>query len=288
MLSERDYMSARQDNSPYSCFRLLLLIIPAIYVLQVMEGFFFKSNGIEYFGALSGNNIRDLYLWTLFSYGFLHNDFYHILFNLLGFYFLGKGIIAWLNQSKFLILYLGGILIGGVFWLTFNLSASPATPLLGASAGVSAMLIFFCCIFAQRPVSFLFIPIFIPARFIGWGFFIITLFFFFHGLDSSLQEQGNRIAHAAHLGGIVWGYFFYKVIYPAPLLAWLGRNRRPRAKRPARTAANTYHYKVNIDSRDDLKQEVDRILDKINTLGFGALTDAEKRTLDQARDILKH
>ena len=43
---------------------------------------------------------------------------------------------------------------------------------------------------------------------------------------------------------------------------------------------------MNITNRDDLRAEVDRILDKINSQGFGALTDEEKRVLDEARDLL--
>jgi hypothetical protein len=35
-----------------------------------------------------------------------------------------------------------------------------------------------------------------------------------------------------------------------------------------------------------LRAEVDRILDKINSEGFGALTAEEKRLLDEARDLL--
>jgi hypothetical protein len=43
---------------------------------------------------------------------------------------------------------------------------------------------------------------------------------------------------------------------------------------------------VNITNRDHLRAEVDRILDKINSEGFGALTEDEKRRLDEARDLL--
>jgi len=43
---------------------------------------------------------------------------------------------------------------------------------------------------------------------------------------------------------------------------------------------------VNLTNRDDLRAEVDRILDKINSQGFGALTADEKRVLDEARDLL--
>jgi hypothetical protein len=51
------------------------------------------------------------------------------------------------------------------------------------------------------------------------------------------------------------------------------------------TALKT-QFKVNVGPRPDLKAEVDRILDKINVSGFGSLTPEEKRTLDQARDMM--
>jgi hypothetical protein len=44
--------------------------------------------------------------------------------------------------------------------------------------------------------------------------------------------------------------------------------------------------RVNLGSPADLRAEVDRILDKINSEGFGALTSDEKRVLDEARDLL--
>ena len=41
-----------------------------------------------------------------------------------------------------------------------------------------------------------------------------------------------------------------------------------------------------LGSREGLRAEVDRILDKINSQGFGALTADEKRLLDDAHDLL--
>jgi len=39
----------------------------------------------------------------------------------------------------------------------------------------------------------------------------------------------------------------------------------------------------------DLRTDVDHILDKINSQGFGSLTEEEKQTLDEAKDLLsKH
>jgi hypothetical protein len=59
---------------------------------------------------------------------------------------------------------------------------------------------------------------------------------------------------------------------------WLRRRRK--------TTPSTPRFQVNLTSHDDLRAEVDRILDKINSQGFGALTNEEKRLLDEARDLL--
>jgi hypothetical protein len=56
--------------------------------------------------------------------------------------------------------------------------------------------------------------------------------------------------------------------------------------RPALGAVAQPAIRVNVGSRADLKAAVDRILDKINSKGFGALTPEEKRLLDEAKDLL--
>jgi hypothetical protein len=68
---------------------------------------------------------------------------------------------------------------------------------------------------------------------------------------------------------------------PVELPAWMRKRKDTPEPQPA--------FKVNITARENLKAEVDRILDKINTSGFGSLTAEEKRTLDAARTLLsKH
>jgi len=57
-------------------------------------------------------------------------------------------------------------------------------------------------------------------------------------------------------------------------------------KNSQKSGAAAPSFKVNIGTRENLRAEVDRILDKINSKGFGALTAEEKRLLDEARDLL--
>jgi hypothetical protein len=41
-----------------------------------------------------------------------------------------------------------------------------------------------------------------------------------------------------------------------------------------------------VGDRGHLRAEVDRILDKINSQGFGSLSADEKRVLDEAKDLI--
>lgn len=284
-------MQNETREGSYSLFKGLLIALPAVYILQVLVVFLFKRPFISEYFALTSSNFQRFFIWTPLSYGFLHDTsaIWHILFNLLGFYIIGTQIVPFLRKEKFAILYFGGVILGGLLWLTFNLKTNSS--LVGASAGICAMLMFFCCLFAEREVSFLFIPIYFKAKYLGWGIAIFTLILFYLSLDqSTFQAQGTRVAHAAHLGGFLWGWFFFKVLYPVEI-SWerqhSGVSRRGKTEK-TKDRASAYEYKVNITSRNDLKEEVDRILDKINSKGFGSLTEEEKRTLDRAKDVLKH
>ena len=94
-------------------------------------------------------------------------------------------------------------------------------------------------------------------------------------------------AHSAHLGGMAAGWLYFRFVHDHD---W--RGSRPNLelpqwlKRPLRPTPPPPPEPVTIGSREHLKAEVDRILDKINSQGFGALTADEKRLLDEARDLL--
>jgi hypothetical protein len=63
---------------------------------------------------------------------------------------------------------------------------------------------------------------------------------------------------------------------------WLRRSR-PAVAKPA---PETLPDEEVFSSPERLKAEVDRILDRINSHGFGALTPAERQILDRARGQL--
>ena len=83
--------------------------------------------------------------WSLLTYMFLHENFIHLLFNMLWLHFGGKLFIEYLNEKQLINIYiLGGIFGGLIFILAFNylpalIPYNQTAKALGASASVLAI-----------------------------------------------------------------------------------------------------------------------------------------------------
>lgn len=287
----------------------LMVITIAVFVLEQVLNVFFPAlgdRGSHFFGewfALSSENFRQLKVWTILSYGFLHDPatrsflfipipFAHLVFNMLGFYLLGRPVEEMLGRQRFLMLYLGAIALGGVVFLLANMNTPNVV--IGASGGVIAIVSTFCLLQPNRLLMLLPIPIPVKAIWVFWGMLAFTLM----GLSGEISGAGQfgGVAHSAHLGGILMGVLYVRYLHHRSASWFSGSNASNPAvelpewfkRRKNRPPTRKVTYTVNRSSnRDDLQKEVDQILDKINATGFGSLSESEKQTLDHAKDILR-
>jgi membrane associated rhomboid family serine protease len=301
MLYDRPYM--RQPQAPHPAQRmpvvtLLLIITICVFVLQQLFNVFFPNPYLpgnenafmaQWF-ALSGENFRALKIWTLLSYSFLHStqSLMHLIGNMLGLFFIGRILEPILGRHKFLLLYFSGAVCGGLLYLLLHFSGS--TVVVGASAAVFALLTVFCQIHPERPITlllFFILPVTVKPRYVFWASLAISAL----GLLFYELSGRSHLAHSAHLGGILLGLVFYRTVYlPGSIFSTFGSGKshiRPPEwlKRHAKKGAEKLDYSVNRSRRSDRQKEVDRILDKINTSGFGSLSEAEKSTLERAKDL---
>lgn len=301
MLSDRSYM---RDDYARQTTAITTWIICATIAGFVIQNIAWKwlgpsaGRGFDHTFALTVQGIQSGYIWTLFSYSLLHSisGLWHLIFNLLLIFLLGRELLPLLGRRQFIWLYAGGIFLGGVAWLATNWVYGGQ--LIGASAGAYALLMVFAANNPNRPITillFFILPVTIKPKWIVIGLGAYDLFGFLFSEITGGNSFGG-VAHSAHLGGFAAGWLFFRYVFQR---AWKNPDRAPSVelpgwlkrakKRPTPAAA----YKVNLDdakpsssSHPDLKAEVDRILDKINSHGFGALTDDEKRLLDKAKDLL--
>ena len=140
--------------------------------------------------------------WTLITYGFTHYEFFHILFNLLVLYFVARMLLNLFSSKMALSIYFLGIIAGGLaFLMVYNLLPQsilkPALALVGASAGVRALLIFICAYMPKTEVRVVFFNMKL------WHLGVVVVALDVVGLFS--LNQGGSIAH---LGGSVLGYLY--------------------------------------------------------------------------------
>jgi len=263
--------------------RQLLFITVGLFILEVLLDP--RALDARYVGplaklfGLSWTDVRRGMVWQLVTYMFLHGSVMHVLMNMLGLYFLGRELETMLGSRRFLQLYLGCGVLGGLGWLL--LSGASGARCVGASGAVFGIVGAFAAIFPHRQLTillFFVLPITTSAR-------RLALFF---GLASLLMLRmgGGGIAHAAHLAGGIGGYL-YGLWVAGP--ARHGPARHGPAGRTAWTLANLRawnrrrRYKVVSDAATPVNwTEVDTVLDKIHLSGVGSLTRTEKELLDRA------
>ncbi|MDI1247806.1 MAG: rhomboid family intramembrane serine protease [Lacunisphaera sp.] len=294
MLSDRSYM--RDDYAPRttSILTWILCALVSGFVLQNIAGLDLVrsrlgSNVVETLFALTPLGLREWHVWTLVTYTLLHANILHILFNGLGLYMLGRELLPLLGSRRFLTVMVAAAVTGAILWLATRYLVGGGT-LIGVSASVMALFILFACFYPEREITFLLffvLPVTIKPKYLAWILLGVDLFGF---LFSELPGKGSDlgIAYSAHLGGMLAGWVYYRYFHAnhgwdraasIELPAWL-RWRKP-AKSPGTGSKGNLAQPTT-----HLRAEVDRILDKINSDGFGALTEDEKRILDEAKDLL--
>lgn len=293
MLSDRPYM--RDEYSPRtSALTWLISAVVAAFVLQFVFLRWFSTGGaLEGLFALTVDQIKAGKIWTLFTYSLLHStgNLLHIIANLLGLYFLGRVLEPMLGSRRFVWLYVGCVVTGGVLWLATHWGGMGGMA-IGASAGVAGLFIVFACFYPNQPMTFLLffiLPVTLKPKYVAIAFLAMELIgFLFYEIMGAISPFGSSIAHSAHLGGMLAGWIYYRYLHEA---AWRLPSATPDIELPRwfkKSVKNATPPKTQVDltRREDLRAEVDRILDKINSEGFAALTADEKRLLDEARDLL--
>lgn len=100
--------------------------------------------------------------------------------------------------------FMPGITIGNIFSVSQNLSgALNSWTTVGASGAIYAILLAFGMIFPEDRIFIFPIPVPIKAKYFVIGYAAIELF-------SAIATTGDGVAHIAHLGGMVFGFFMIR------------------------------------------------------------------------------
>ena len=217
--------------------------------------------------------------WTVVTYSFIHDGFFHLFWNMLLLYYISRMILNLFSSSTFINIYFLGVIIGGIFFLLsysfFPVFKGDFSSMGGSSAGVMAAIIFMC---AYSPENEIRLFVFnIKLKYVGILFFVF---------DIIQIPYGNSGGHIAHIGGAILGFFYARNLINGRdigsgfenLWKFFLKKRRKKATNKFSRDIN----KVNKNPEKSYKQKsIDAILDKISKSGYESLSDKEKDFLSR-------
>lgn len=225
--------------------------------------------------------------WTLITYMFTHIEIFHILWNLITLYWFGQILSDYTSPKKIIPLYLMGGVAGALITILL-FSVVPVfqpyldSPMVGASAGITAIIIAAATLVPNYQINLMFIG---PIKLIYVALFVLFIDVL------SVASYNNIGGNIAHLGGALMGYVFilqYKkgrdwTLWINRFLDWIKNllKKSPKSKmkvaykRGVSDEAYNYNKKVT-------QEQIDIILDKISRSGYESLSKAEKEILFKA------
>ena len=191
----------RFRNAPVTL--VLMGINLTLFVAEEIYSHYFAASLFPWL-ALSREGLGEGSWWQFLTYAFLHGNLLHLVVNMVALWFTGPLLEELLGGLCYLGLFLGGSLAGGALQ---TLATHGSVELVGASAGVCALLVGFATLLPRLEITaliFFIIPVRMRASTLGWLVVAGSFFFWLLGI-----EKG--IGHLAHLGGGIGGFVICRI-----------------------------------------------------------------------------
>ncbi len=251
-----------------NAIKLLVSVNFGIFLLQSLS----KSEMIffQLFGLVPKLIWSEFMIWQPVTYLFFHGGIWHVLINMFVLWMFGSELERLWGKLRFLKYYFITGIGSGIITALLNLSS--ITPVVGASGAVFGVLMAYGITYPNRTIYLYGI---IPIRSM---LFVIAVGFiaFVSSFDGT-----SRISHITHLSGMVIGYLILKRRWQFNDI-WFSIRKK------------TLEYQIQreerkISHRQELENNIDKILDKINDQGFKSLSDKEEKQLyENSKSLSKH
>lgn len=214
--------------------------------------------------------------WRFVTYLFLHGSGFHLLFNMLWLWWMGRSVEESVGPRTFSVLYFGSG-IGGAFFHIALSSLYGTSFVIGASGAVFGIMVAFAYLYPRVPIMLLLLPP-IEARFVVAGLI---------ALDVLFLGSGDNVARLVHLGGAGIGFLLIRAHYQGTDLSRfvrpIERLWNPELQRTTRKKKRKNKKMYSVSDVEILEEselsDLDGILDKISKKGYDALTAEEKKKL---------
>lgn len=266
---------------------LIIASICAISYKGFLSSDFLDKLSLDVFRIRRGKEYR-----RLLTCGFVHNDWIHLLFNMITFYIFFDVLQLVIGNANSALLFLVCIVLGSLTAVGFHCNDESYTA-VGASGGVAGIIFATITLVPGMEVQKMLFPISIP----GWLYALIYV----AGSSYAIITKRDNIGHEAHLGGAMGGMLlailympqivmvnyvailsagiplllFIMLIIFKPEILILGFNA---LRKPPQSLTIDQRYN---EQKMQKKQTLDELLDKISRKGVKSLSEKEKILLEE-------
>lgn len=252
----------------------LIFINILVFIVSALC-FSFVSNQFQYPNWLAlSSNYKDVlwFPWTLFTYGFLHSEPIHLLFNMIFLYYISTLFYTFFTTRQFLTVYFFGSFFAGLIFVAYGCLFNYTNLMVGASASIMAL---FMAVATFAPNYSLRLPL------IGYlKIWHIAVVYIFIDLAQLLSE--NTGGHIAHLSGSLVGFVFAVLMKKGIDISAIFRIKKKKNstfKKVYKNKPVKKYQSVRVSDVNFKQRQIDEILEKISKSGYESLTKEEKEFL---------
>jgi membrane associated rhomboid family serine protease len=260
-----------------------IFVIPLVF-LGILSLFNISFSYLDFFVLNSNFEKFITKPWSLISYGFFHQDFLHLIFNMISLYFFSQLFKTFFTEKQLIDVYFSGLIFSGIVFIISSYlfpAFSSHAILLGASGAIMTILM----------ATTIYSPHF-NVRLLLLGnvkLWHITLAFII--LNFIQLSSTNSRGHIAHLGGALFGYLYIKQMRQGKNIAlpfndWYNKLFKMLSPNKNKTTFKKVYKNNNVNHTNNLtpsksteQKKIDDILDKISAAGYDSLTKEEKEFL---------
>jgi len=255
---------------------------------QLIQAGALRSSIVEQWCLLDIEKVLYGQVWRLFTYAFLHSQqsVTHILFNMLILYMAGRKLQSRIGMKEFLWFYVTACVLSGVMFCVWGLINQQMNPSLGASGAVSAVMITYALFWPQdRWLLMMIFPV--PVILIVLIYAAMDIYPMLRQLAGNVPT--DNIGHSAHVGGLLFGYLYYRNQWTVSnWFQWVDNIRvgNPFKRKPKlrvhRPVEEPVYQKEKPSIPPDVEARVDELLAKISADGEASLSNEEREFLSEA------
>ncbi|MCB1144646.1 MAG: rhomboid family intramembrane serine protease [Leptospiraceae bacterium] len=274
----------------HSIFHLPLgtVLIFLIIIITSIKGFRDEEIMNRYQLSTEGILIQKVY-HKLFTHSLVHADIKHLIFNMIVLFSFGIQFETLYGTLSFLIVYIGSVIIGGVFSIYHKQDNSFYTA-VGASGGLSGLVIAGTTA-GIFDVKLLLLPVYIPGWIFGPLFLLGSFYAMYRDKESSISHEGHL---GGAMGGFVLGFIVYQIDFSFENIAFFStlisfiivialywRKEETTIFYNIKSKHKVYTERRERIFNETRARELDNLLEQISKKGLESLSPSQKFRLDQ-------